>query len=279
MTLFLSFRYQPVGGGIRPQPELRESTAGFTLKPVKPQAFADAVGGRDLLLAIHGYNVSEANAVCALTRLETGLALPASARMIGALWPGDSSWGVFSYPVEKPTATAAGGYLARYCDKSLADAASLSFVTHSLGARVALEAVRRMNRETKTACLMAAAIERNCLESEFADAFAKVDRVCVLASRKDNVLALAFPLGNLFGQFLEPSALPVSSALGLAGPPRAVGKTIPPWQIPDSSGHGHGHYLPPSTPGTAFPDPDGKWNDPVAFARRTFENATHRWPG
>lgn len=201
MTLFLSFRYQTVGGPIRPVPIAWESAASFALKPREMARLISEARGRDLLFAVHGYNNSQAEAVCALSRLNELLALPPSALFVGVLWPGDSSFGAISYPVEKPTASAVGRRFAAVCNKHLKDSASLSFASHSLGGRVVLETIRGLDRPARAACLMAAAIERTCLEQEYADAFANCDAVSLLASRNDNVLRMAFPLGNFFGMF------------------------------------------------------------------------------
>ena len=278
MALFLSFRYQPVGGSTRPEPAAWQSNASFALRSVDISRFVALAAGRDVLFGVHGYNNSQPEAVCALARLEQLLALPQSAIFIGVLWPGDSSFGAISYPVEKPTATAVGRHLAAFCNKRLKGSESFSFASHSLGGRVVLEAIRRLDRPARAACLMAAAIERTCLEEEYADAFANCDAVSVLASHRDNVLRMAFPLGNLFGHVLDLSANPWSDALGYAGPPKAIGKTTRPWQIGDDEEYTHGDYLPPSTVLAGFPNLDGKWNKTAQFIRRSFYAQPQPWP-
>jgi hypothetical protein len=278
VTLFLSFRYQTVGGPIRPDPVAWDSDASFALKAREVAKVTSAARGMDILFAIHGYNNSQAEAVCALSRLENLLALPSTAIFIGVLWPGDSSFGAISYPVEKPTATAVGRYLAAFCNKTLKDSDSLSFASHSLGGRVVLETIRGLNRPARAACLMAAAIERTCLEQEYADAFANCEAVSLLASRRDNVLRMAFPLGNMIGYVLDPSANPWSDALGYAGLAKPLGKTRKPWQICDKDDYAHGDYLPPSSAKADFPNPDGKWNRTAQFVRRSFGMQPQTWP-
>jgi hypothetical protein len=279
VTFFLSFRYETVGGAVRSNPVAWQSDASFAVKTAGISELAKLASGQDVLLGVHGYNNSQSEAVCSLSRLDELLALPSSAIFIGVLWPGDSSFGAISYPVEKPTATAVGRYLAAFCNKALKDSASLSFASHSLGGRVVLEAIRGLNRPARAACLMAAAIERTCLEQEYADAFANCEAVSVLASRRDNVLRMAFPFGNLFGHVLDPSANPLSDALGYAGLARPVGKTREPWQIRDADNYAHGDYLPPSLAAAAFPDPNGKWNRTAQFVRRSFDMQPQTWPG
>jgi len=216
--------------------------------------------------------------VHALSRLETLLDLPPSAVFIGILWPGDSQAGFISYPVEKPTANLTGQRLAAFCNRELRQAASFSFASHSLGARVVLETIRRLDRETRSACLMAAAIERTCLEKEYADSFEKTGHIYVLASEKDLVLRLAFPFGNFFGHVLEPTSNPLSGALGFRGPPRAIGNTVQPWQIDRGLDYEHGEYLPPSGAEPSFPDPKGTWVEPANFIRRAFNRERQTWP-
>ncbi len=278
MTLFLNFRVSPIGGAIAATPAIQKSDAGFALSPVRPEIFSQLIADRDILFVIHGYNNKQSDGVHALSRLETLLDLPSSAVFVGILWPGDSHAGFISYPVEKPTANLAGQKLAVFCNRELRQAASFSFASHSLGARVVLETIRRLDRETRSACLMAAAIERTCLEKEYADAFAKTGHVYVLASEKDLVLRLAFPFGNFFGHVLDPTGNPLSGALGFRGPPRAIGNTVQPWQIDRTLGYEHGEYLPPSGSKPPFPNPEGLWEEPAKFIRRAFNRERQTWP-
>ncbi len=279
MTLFLNFRTSPVGGAIATEPGLQIGSDTSPLSPVPEVRFRHAIAGRDVLFAVHGYNNDQKEAVCKLSRLESLLQLPDSAAFIGILWPGDSRAGFISYPVEKPTAARTGRLLAQFSNRRMQDAATFSFVSHSLGARVALEAIRQLDKDARSACLMAAAIERSCLEKEYADAFAKTHSIYVLSSTKDDVLRLAFPMGNFFGHLLNPTANPLSAALGYSGPTRAIGNTVQPWQIDPELDYDHGEYLPPSVPGDPFPNPDGAWVKPARFVRRAFNLQRQNWPG
>ena len=274
---------------VKKDPFLYRASETFVLERLAPRTFKSELAGRDVLLAIHGYNNSETEAVCALSRLSLTLELPPDALFVGVLWPGDSLIGFVSYPFEKPTARYTGQCLGAFCNLELQDAASISFVSHSLGARVALEAIRHLDRDTRSACLMAAAIERDCLEKEYADAFAKVGVTYVLASRKDWVLQRAFPLGNVIGHLLDPTSNPLSKALGFEGPSRAIGKTRTPWQIGDGHKYEHGNYLPSTKRIDLFPptkpDPINeqyrtatKYVEAVNFARRAFNLERQTWP-
>ncbi|WP_137156236.1 alpha/beta hydrolase [Rhizobium sp. FKL33] len=280
MSLFLNFRKQPVGGGLLTEPMVLRTDGSFRASVLDLSTLQRLIAGRSVLFGIHGYNNSQAEALCKLTRLEQALELPQSVAFLGVLWPGDSVAGFISYPVEKPTASATGQRLAKFCNKRLSGIGETSFLSHSLGARVALEAVRGLRGNTRTVILMAGAIERTCLEKEYANSFAKAESVHVLASRKDTVLRWAFPAGNFFGQLIDGTAWPLSAALGYAGPPKAIGKTRPPWIIDDSEDYEHGDYLPSGERKDEFPgsDKEATWRKPATYVRRALAGSPQTWP-
>lgn len=289
MTVFVSFRNDRAGIFVKSEPFLYRASDAFALERLEPKTFRSEIRGRDILFAIHGYNNSEAEAVCALTRLSNAVNLPPEAVFIGILWPGDSLVGFVSYPFEKPTARLCGQHLAAFCNRELGEVASISFVSHSLGARVALETIRHLDRDTRSACLMAAAIERDCLEKEYADAFSKIGTTYVLASRRDWVLQRAFPLGNIIGHLLDPTSNPLSRALGFEGPSRATGKLRTPWQICDDWKYEHGNYLPSTKHTDSFPPTEPnpidekyltatKYEEVANFIRRAFNLERQTWP-
>src|SRR5437764_5705177 len=183
----MSFRQKTVGGGVK-DPSFFEgdgTAAPPSLKALSVDRLIARTVNRDVLFAAHGFNVSFAAGACALGRLETALALPSICQFIAVLWPGDSWLPVVNYPFEGDTAMHCGRLLAGFCNRNLTAAASLSFVTHSLGARLALEATKRMARKVRSVCLTAAAVNDDCLTGEYADAFANAELVSVLASRGD----------------------------------------------------------------------------------------------
>jgi hypothetical protein len=289
MTLFLNFRVARVGGAVATTPATQKSESRFALSPMDKESFKRTLAGRDILFVTHGYNNNQSEGACALARLEVLLDLPSSAVFVGILWPGDSHAGFISYPVEKPTANYVGRHLAAFCNRELREAASFSFASHSLGARVVLETIRRLDQPTRSACLMAAAIENSCLEKEYADAFAKIEHTYVLASENDLILRLAFPLGNFVGHLLEPTSNPRSAALGFRGPLRAIGGVERPWQIENSGAYEHGNYLPSSDPDEDFPPvkpsritkkylDSVKCLKPSDFVRRAFNLERQSWP-
>ncbi|WP_274629960.1 alpha/beta hydrolase [Arvimicrobium flavum] len=278
MTLFASFRVEPIGGPILRAPQLFDSDPSFAPKLILPGHASPRAHGRHVLLAIHGFNVKRAAGVASLGRLDARLGLGGEALFIGVLWPGDSRIGALGYAREKPTAQTTGRHLASFCNTHLKEAASISLVAHSLGARVALEAVRRLNRKAEMVCLLAAAIERSCLTQEYRDAFANAARISVLASREDGVLRLAFPLGNLIAHAMDPTANPLSGALGYAGPPGPIGNTVPPWQIDPAQRYDHGDYFPDGDAAHAYPAEEDQTGQPIEFIKRCFLKQAHAWP-
>lgn len=279
MTVYMTLRQQPVAGGVK-NPSFLEGSAGATLqlKELPEQNLVARAAGRDILFAAHGFNVNFRDGARSLGRLDEMLQLPPSAFYVGVLWPGDFWVPVVNYPFEGSDAKDSGRRIAEFCNRRLGDARSISFVTHSLGARVALEAVTNLNRKARAVCLMAAAVDDNCLTSEYATAFANAEVISVLASRMDRVLRLAYPLGDPIADILNLGQSPFRGALGRKGPPQPIGATVPPWQIPDNDGYDHGDYLPPSGANAAFPNPNGKWVRTSVFMREAFGEARRTWP-
>jgi Alpha/beta hydrolase of unknown function (DUF900) len=279
MTVYMTLRQQPVAGGVK-NPSFLEGGAepALSLRNLADDAFVTRAAGRDVLLATHGFNVDLEHGVRALGRLDAMLNLPPSAIFVGVLWPGDFWIPAVNYPFEGGEAKDCGRRVARFCNSRLGKARSFSFVSHSLGARVVLEAVKNLGRKARSVCVTAAAVDDNCLSKEYAAAFANADVISVLASRKDHVLELAYPIGDPIADLLSLHQSPFRSALGRHGPPEPIGATVPPWQIPDSDNYDHGDYMPPSDTATTFPDPNGKWVRTSGFMRQAFEEVSATWP-
>ena len=130
-------------------------------------------------------------------------------------------------------------------------------MSHSLGARMVLQALNGMDRRVRRLILMAAAIEDNCLVNEYREAAAKASEIYVLASRSDAVLELAFPVGNLVGEILMRGHPYSRIALGRDGPSRPIplAQRGGVWQIPDGWNYGHLDYLPSQSIGPEFEPP------------------------
>jgi pimeloyl-ACP methyl ester carboxylesterase len=217
----------------------------------------DSIRGRDVLIATHGFKVNRADGIQELSNWESLLQLPQPhSAFVGLLWPGDSVLPLgLDYPEEPRVADEAGRLAAAFIDKYFQDAASISFASHSVGARVVLATVSHLSLRVRRMTLMAPAIDDNCLTREFKPAAAKVGAISVLASKKDEVLSIAFPLGNFFADFIDANHPWWSAALGHCGPAKPWPANFQaPFEIPNGWNFGHGDYLhidnpePPSLP-------------------------------
>lgn len=283
MTPFLNFRAAKISGATLKSPQILLGDPASGYRVLTPERFAGMVAGRDVLVGTHGYDNTMMDGIWSLSRLGEALAgfgLPANALFVALLWPGDSRAWKLGYPAERRTAGETGRNLAAFWNLSGGTAASLSLVSHSLGGRVILEAARHIRQPIKRICLMAAAIENTCLTEEYADVSAKVEAVGVLASRADTVLKLAFPAGNLVSFLLDPTANPLSAALGYTGPRSPFPKSVAPYPIPKGQDYDHGEYLPSNDGKDPFPDPlpDAPWKKPADFIARAMRADVQVWP-
>jgi pimeloyl-ACP methyl ester carboxylesterase len=254
VTLFIDLRASAVGG----IPAEGATVWDDGTQPVDPGDFSARVRGLDVLLATHGFNVDRQHGIQALSNWRQLCRLETSSLFVGVLWPGDSKFlPVIDYPLEGDEAIKSGRLLANFLNEHATAAASVSFVSHSLGARTVLEALDSTKLSVRRLILMAGAIEDDCLTNEYMNAAAKAAEIFVLASRSDAVLALAFPVGNLVGEIVMHGHPYDRRALGRDGPsqPIAASQRGGAWQIPDAWAYGHSDYLPGATIGTLIPPP------------------------
>jgi hypothetical protein len=252
MTYFIDLRADSAGGNpvasvddivIRTdaQPNPNPTT------PLGP-ALREAIQGRDVLLATHGFHVNRNNGIGNLSHWNEWIQLGGNGFFVGVLWPGDSRWIPFlDYPFEGDEATQSGRLLAEYLDANFAGANSLSFASHSLGARTVLETIRSLSKSIKvnTVTMMAGAIDDDCLSDEYADAAAAIRKISVLASDCDDVLKWAFPVGNPVAGIVTRGDPYWHGALGRYGPnppdqPSNLNKTP---ILPDTWKYGHHSYI------------------------------------
>jgi Alpha/beta hydrolase of unknown function (DUF900) len=282
VTVYLSFRSCPVGGAVADPHGLEgDGTADPpALASLPAVALAARAAGKNVLFAVHGFNVSYDHGARSLGQLEPQLGLGASDLFVALLWPGDFWLPAVNYPFEGGTAMDCGRRLAAFCKRWLGQAQSLSFISHSLGARLVLEAVRRLDRRAQSVCLTAAAINRDCLSAEYAAAAANASAIAILASRRDLVLRLAYPIGDPIADLFNEDHTFFEPALGYKGPPTPAPPPIaPPWQIPNEEDYGHHDYLPPGDAVAAPPDiPAARWVKVAGFAERAFRGMPQTWP-
>jgi hypothetical protein len=148
------------------------------------------------------------------------------------------------YPEEALVANQAGILAAEFINANFRQAASISFASHSLGARVVLSTISHLSLPVRRLLLMAPAIDDNCLATEFQTTAANVGAISVLSSMKDEVLAAAFPLGNLFAGIIAEGHPWWRAALGHCGPASPWPSNFQaPFELPDDWNFGHGSYL------------------------------------
>lgn len=272
MTHYISFRSSPVGGKIlaRPLALAGDGTAvPLALEALDHDALAARVSGKDILFAVHGFNVGLALGANQMTLIERALALPPSAMFLGVLWPGDFVLPVVNYPFEADDAVICGRRLAELCNGALASAASVSFFSHSLGGRLVLEAVSRLQKKARTVCLTAAAVDRNVLTHQYAAALRNAEQVSVLSSRKDWVLQLAYPGGDFLSDLFGDGDSPFRGALGLKGPRPAAGPTVGDHKVPVGQPPcEHNSYMPGGS----------HFAEVAQFTKRCFDRLPQTWP-
>lgn len=278
MTLFLNFRTAGTGGDVVSDPYVIEGdglTDPVALRTLGWQLPADRTNGREIVFATHGFNVSYSEGVHALARLEAELQLAPRFVFVGVLWPGDYWLPVINYPAEADDAVRCGRRLAEFANTTLRRAGALSFVAHSLGARLMLEAVKHLERRAREVCLLAAAVDDDCLATrQYDDARANAERTSVLASTKDLVLRLAYPAGDLVSDILYDDDGWLRRALGYHGPRPHAPEAVTHAQIAETDGYGHGDYLPPSKLGATNP----KTARPREFVYEALLDLPHAWP-
>jgi hypothetical protein len=271
MTLFLNFRTRSTGGAVNPNPQiyngLGDGAPGWSLIP--PAQLRTTFAGKSVLFAVHGFNVDQPHGAVSLGLLDKYLALAAPGLLVGVLWPGDSVIPIVDYPFEGSVAIDCGTRLANFCNEFCSSAQTISFVSHSLGARLVLEAVSKLNRKARSVCLTAAAINRDCLTAEYAVAAQNSEQISLLASREDLVLKVAFSVGDPFADLLHDDHTPFEIALGSEGPPTPT-QVRAPWQINETSDYGHSDYMPPACP--------EKWPRVADFMKRAFLDQPQVWP-
>lgn len=283
MTLYVSLR---AGGGSRSMAAeaCMLDGDGSLKKPavrrLSPQEAAAAVAGKTVVFAIHGFNVSYGSGLRSLASLESelGQRLPENYRMIGVLWPGDFIIPAINYPGEWRDAVESGRLLARFANRWMRAASDVCFLSHSLGGRVALEAVAHLDRKAAHVCLTAAATDNDCLEAPYDVSVANAREMTWLASKKDMVLKLAYPVGDWAGDiFLGDDDSALRGALGRHGAlwPRTGAETVGGVRLADREKYGHSSYFPSGEFGAA-PGPSSQAI--ASFAANFFKSGGRSWP-
>ena len=250
MTYFIDLRADDKGGN--PVSDVQDifvrSDTNRTPKSSMDADLRQAIQAKDVLLGTHGFNVNRKDGIDHLSYWTKWLNLGANGYFAAVLWPGDARWiPVIDYPVEDREAIKSGKLLAEYLQANFAAANSVSFASHSLGARVVLETIKNLppSFPVKTVTMMAGAIDDTCLSSQYKDLATRFQKVSVLASRCDDVLKWAFPVGNPLAGIVSRGDPYWHEALGRYGPnppdqPASLVKTA---ILPDNWKFGHGSYI------------------------------------
>ncbi len=236
MTRFLDVRLSPVGGNLAASVSIYQGTTIDNYQSLDKAALLADIRGQNVLIGTHGFHVNREDGIACLSNWEGLLQLAPPAVFVGLLWPGDSVWAHgLDYPDEPKIANESGDLIAPFLDENFGDAASVSFASHSLGARVVLRTISEMSLPVRRTTLMAGAIDDNCLNTEFQAAGARIGEISVLASKKDDVLSALFPLGNLIGGIIAEGHPWWHAALGHCGPSKPrPGNFQSPFEIPDN---------------------------------------------
>jgi hypothetical protein len=263
--------------------DLGDVEPAFVWSPPPPYTLAqwDAVKrawqGKHVCFLVHGFNCDRDNGYtgfgAAAQEMGPGAALPSEPDPPGAfdlqvggvdvvvpvLWSGD--WYLpINYPFLLPNVRLTGKYFAQLILSSATQMSRVSFVTHSMGARVVLETIQQtlaLAAKTpgaraplfETAMFTAAATSDEVLDDpDYADAVGAVQKFVVVSSRSDTVLSGAFPLGNAVEQALWPNDPGADDALGRYGPRLKPGSPALPktqwYEVPPNVGQDHNDYFP-----------------------------------
>ena len=162
-------------------------------------------GPVDQPIFIHGYNRTEDQVAQDYKVFSAAL----KQDCIAYSWPGGSH--PLDFPAAVNRANLAGYRLRDVFSMRCLRASNENVITHSLGARVELTALAGGSFRIKKLILMGAAVDWNVFNrgAEFEKVPACCDSIHVLYSNRDEVLKLAFPLGDFGGDH---------RALGLDGP-------------------------------------------------------------
>ncbi len=266
MNYLLDFRASNTGGAVVPGTLVGDPGLGteFDLRAESSIAFL-----------IHGFNVNRPSGTDVLLRLARQLPSGSNMAYVGVLWPGDHWIRAASYSFEGNDADDSARELTKYIGAVIAKGSELFFVSHSLGARVVMETIKKLNPpdyRVRQVSLLAAAIDDFSLARprDYLAAVSKTDRVAVLASREDRVLKLAYPVGDFLQAFIFFRRDTIGLALGSHGPkPNGNNNPVPVAvyheQIPDARGSDHGHYF-PKDPATQSPAATTNQISAVRFA-------------
>jgi esterase/lipase superfamily enzyme len=184
--------------------------------------FLQELRNKRVMVLVHGYNNEELDVldsyrtIDARMRLLGFLGRPAAAydALVGFAWPGGAT-GV-SFPFARQRAGESAPGFSRLLADLRTAGATIDLNTHSLGAHVALEALREAApRTVRNAWNFASAVDNESIEAgeRYFEASRRTERFYVFHSRNDPILRVWYRIGDLFD---------FDTALGFSGPEDAA---------------------------------------------------------
>ena len=218
---------------------------------------------------VHGFNVdrkrgSRSGGTIAqeldgpVTDLKPSVELSNADLVIPVLWPGDGfiAW---SYFTAFTHAQEAGAKFAQFLLDPGFDADQVSFISHSLGARVVLQTIeqtlvlarRPLKFRFQKAILTAAAVDNDALDSGEFPNIASADGptdIVVVSSMKDSILRTFFTIGDDVEGAMWDNYGGTGQALGRYGPALSPGSPVRAktrwYDFQGRSNQGHDGYMP-----------------------------------
>lgn len=173
--------------------------------------FIGELAGKTILMLVHGHNNEQDDVYDAYSTIEMKVNEHLDAHydlVIGYSWPGGDNG--LDWWASKRRADAVAGRLCLFIERVSEKAAALDIMSHSLGARVTLSALKQSlePQVVRNYFCTAPAVDNEVLEKgeEFFDAIAKTAAIYIFHSKKDGVLSGAYRLAEF------------DNALGLYGP-------------------------------------------------------------
>lgn len=185
--------------------------ANNTENPVDITTLSEAVHNMKVLILVHGYNNEQYEVFDAYQIIEqkiNELTPDVYDLIIGYSWPGgDKS---IEWWQAKSRANSVARMFRFFVEELSLSAQTIDIMSHSLGARVALKALKESQHQdiVRNYYCTAPAVDNECLEvnEEFYDAVSSCNRLFVFHSSKDGVLRISY------------EAAERDRALGLYGP-------------------------------------------------------------
>ncbi|NOG47121.1 MAG: DUF726 domain-containing protein [Calditrichaeota bacterium] len=175
------------------------------------EEFIDEIKKQRVLLIVHGYNNEQDEVYDAYSVIESKVNQHLQNEydlVIGYSWPGGDKG--LEWWSSKRRANSVARRFRRLIENISEKVETLDIMSHSLGARVVLKALKQSEKTKiiKNYFCLAAAVDNEVLEKgeEFVDSVSKIDALFVFHSKKDEVLATVYRLAEF------------DNALGLHGP-------------------------------------------------------------